>query len=103
MPASPPLDLPQAALQLRAKGQPGRPNKKDKTGVRITALASMRNEGPFIVEWLCWYRMLGFTDAVVVTNNCTDHSPQLLDALQAHGLVHHIRHDVAPGKCRVKQ
>ncbi len=58
----------------------------------------MRNEGPFIVEWLCWYRMLGFTDAVVVTNNCTDHSPQLLDALQAHGLVHHIRHDLQPGQ-----
>ncbi|MDB5658957.1 MAG: glycosyltransferase family 2 protein [Cypionkella sp.] len=58
----------------------------------------MRNEGPFIVEWLCWYRMLGFTDAVVVTNNCTDHSPQLLDALQKARLVHHIRHDVEPGK-----
>jgi hypothetical protein len=58
----------------------------------------MRNEGPFIVEWLCWYRMLGFTDAVVVTNSCTDHSPQLLDALQAAGLVHHIRHDLEPGQ-----
>ena len=56
----------------------------------------MRNEGPFIVEWLCWYRMLGFNHAVVVTNNCTDHSPQLLDALQNAGLVHHIRHDVEP-------
>ena len=58
----------------------------------------MRNEGPFIVEWLCWYRMLGFTDVVVVTNNCTDHSPHLLDALQAAGLVHHIRHDIEPGQ-----
>ena len=58
----------------------------------------MRNEGPFLVEWVCWYRMLGFTDVVVVTNNCTDHTPELLDALQAHGLVHHIRHDVAPGQ-----
>ncbi len=58
----------------------------------------MRNEGPFIVEWVCWYRMLGFTDIVVVTNNCTDHSPQLLDALQAAGLVHHIRHDLEPGQ-----
>jgi Glycosyl transferase family 2 len=66
--------------------------------VRITVLASMRNEGPFIVEWVCWYRMLGFTDVVVVTNNCTDHSPALLDALAAAGWVQHLRHDVAPGQ-----
>ena len=58
----------------------------------------MRNEGPFIVEWLCWQRMLGFTDAVVVTNNCTDASPALLDALVAGGWVHHLRHDMAPGQ-----
>jgi len=58
----------------------------------------MRNEGPFIVEWVAWYRRLGFTDIVVVTNNCTDQSPALLDALQAAGWVHHIRHDVPPGQ-----
>ena len=57
----------------------------------------MRNEGPFIVEWVAWYRRLGFTDIVVVTNNCTDRSPELLDALQSAGWVHHIRHDVPPG------
>lgn len=58
----------------------------------------MRNEGPFIVEWVTWYRMLGFSDVVVVTNNCTDRSPELLDALQAAGWVHHIRCDVPAGK-----
>ncbi len=58
----------------------------------------MRNEGPFIVEWVAWYRRLGFSDIVVVTNNCTDRSCDLLDALQAAGWVHHIRHDVPPGQ-----
>lgn len=66
--------------------------------MRITVVASMRNEGPFIVEWVTWYRMLGFTDVVVVTNNCTDRSPELLDAMQAAGWLHHLRHDVAPGQ-----
>jgi hypothetical protein len=66
--------------------------------VRITVLASMRNEGPFIVEWVCWYRMLGFTDVVVVTNNCSDHSPALLDALATAGWVQHLRHDVPVGQ-----
>ena len=66
--------------------------------MRITVVASMRNEGPFIVEWVTWYRMLGFTDVVVVTNNCTDRSPELLDALQAAGWVHHLRCDVPAGE-----
>lgn len=66
--------------------------------MQITVVASMRNEGPFIAEWVAWYRMLGFTRVVVVTNDCTDHSPQLLDALQAARWVKHIRHDVPPGQ-----
>lgn len=51
----------------------------------------MRNEGPFIVEWVSWYRMLGF-EVLVVTNDCTDHSVELLQALQAAGWLHHQGH-----------
>ncbi|THD84818.1 glycosyltransferase family 2 protein [Aliigemmobacter aestuarii] len=58
----------------------------------------MRNEGPFIVEWVTWYRLLGFTDILVVTNDCTDPSPDLLDALARAGWVHHLRCDVPPGQ-----
>lgn len=58
----------------------------------------MRNEGPFIIEWVSWYRMLGFTDVVVVSNDCTDHSVDLLDALERAGWVHHIRCDVPDGQ-----
>ena len=58
----------------------------------------MRNEGPFVVEWVCWYRMLGFSDIVVVSNDCTDRSVDLLDALAAAGWLHHIRCDVPSGK-----
>ena len=63
---------------------------------RITVIASMRNEGAFIVEWVAWYRALGFTDVVVVTNHCTDHSPQLLDALGRDKRIHHMRVDPPP-------
>lgn len=71
--------------------------KTPEQSLRVTVLASMRNEGPFIVEWVCWYRMLGFTEVVVVTNDCTDRSPELLDALEAAGWLHHIRCEVPPG------
>lgn len=56
----------------------------------------MRNEGPFIVEWVAWYRMLGF-EVVVATNDCTDHSAALLDALQDAGWLTHLPHTPRPG------
>lgn len=62
--------------------------------MRYTVVCSVKDEGPFLVEWIVWQRMLGFGDIVVVTNDCTDHSPELLDALQAAGWVTHLRHDV---------
>jgi hypothetical protein len=58
----------------------------------------MRNEGAFVVEWLCWYRMLGFSRALVVTNACTDHSPALLEAFAAAGWADHLPCEVPPGK-----
>ncbi len=65
--------------------------------MRATVVCSMRNEGPFIVEWVTWYRMLGFTDILVVTNDCTDRSPALLDALAQAGRVIHLASDIAAG------
>jgi hypothetical protein len=66
--------------------------------MRYTVVASMRDEGPFIAEWVAWYRALGFTHIVIVTNDCSDRSPALLDALAAAGWVTHLRHEVPPGK-----
>lgn len=65
--------------------------------MRFLVIASMRNEGPFIVEWVSWYRMLGFTDILVVTNDCTDRSCDLLGALQSAGWLTHRDVPVPPG------
>lgn len=64
--------------------------------MRFSVVCSVRNEGPFLVEWVSWYRRLGFDDIVVVTNDCTDRSPQLLDALHHAGWITHLRHDPDP-------
>ena len=66
--------------------------------MRATVVCSMRNEGAFLLEWVCWYRMLGFTDILVVTNDCSDHSPALLQALAAAGWLHHLDCAVLPGE-----
>ena len=64
---------------------------------RFVVAAAMKDEGPFIVEWVCWYRMLGF-EVLIVTNDCTDHSPALLDALQDAGWLRHAVHSPEAGE-----
>ena len=66
--------------------------------MQIAVVCSVKDEGPFLVEWVTWYRMLGFQRIVVVTNDCTDHSPQLLDAMAAAGWVTHLRCTIPPGQ-----
>lgn len=51
---------------------------------KFLVFAGMRNEGAFIVEWVTWYRMLGFA-VMVGINDCTDRSPELLRALARAG------------------
>ena len=65
--------------------------------MRYAVVCSVREEGAFLVEWVAWQRMLGFTDVVVVTNDCTDASPALLDTMAARGWVTHLRCDVPLG------
>jgi len=60
-------------------------------------LTAMRNEGPFILEWLAWQKMLGFENILVMFNDCTDHSPQLLRLLERVGELSCKRHEPRDG------
>lgn len=57
--------------------------------------AAMKDEGPDVLEWVCYQHAVGFDEVLVYTNDCTDGSDDLLDALQSAGLVHHRRHSTA--------
>ena len=63
---------------------------------RYLAVTPTRNEGPFILEWVAWYRMLGFDDILILSNDCSDHSPQMLDLLAAENLIDHLNHHPSP-------
>ncbi len=60
-------------------------------------VTAMRNEGPFILEWVAWQKMLGFEHILVMHNDCTDHSPQLLRQLQRHGVLTKRNHTPPEG------
>ena len=56
--------------------------------MRITAVTCVKNEGPFLLEWVAYNRLLGVTDFLIYSNDCSDGTDRLLDALAPHGVVH---------------
>ncbi|WP_425050326.1 glycosyltransferase family 2 protein [Psychromarinibacter sp. S121] len=56
---------------------------------RTVVVTCMKNEGPFLLEWLAWHRMIGVDDFLIYTNDCDDGTDKLLDLLQARGMVQH--------------
>ncbi|MGA1613547.1 MAG: glycosyltransferase family 2 protein [Lutimaribacter sp.] len=58
--------------------------------MRITAVTCVKNEGPFLLEWIAYNRLIGVNAHLFYSNDCTDGTDLLLDALAARGLVHHL-------------
>lgn len=58
--------------------------------MRITAITCVKNEGPFLLEWIAFNRLIGVTDFLFYSNDCSDGTARLLDALAERGLVHHL-------------
>ena len=58
--------------------------------MKIAAVTCVKNEGPFLLEWIAFNRVIGITDFLFYSNDCTDHTDTLLDALESHGIVRHL-------------
>ena len=56
---------------------------------RRVIVTTMKNEGPFILEWLAYHRAIGFDDILVYTNDCTDGTDTMLQMLERKGIVQH--------------
>jgi hypothetical protein len=53
---------------------------------RCAIVTTMKNEGPFILEWLAYHRAIGFDDIIVYTNDCTDGTDTMLQMLERKGI-----------------
>ncbi|MBU2982593.1 glycosyltransferase family 2 protein [Lentibacter algarum] len=49
----------------------------------------MKNEAPYIVEWIAYHRAMGVDNFVIYTNGCEDSTTDVLDRLQEMGIVQH--------------
>ncbi|MBA85489.1 MAG: glycosyl transferase family 2 [Rhodobacteraceae bacterium] len=58
--------------------------------MRITAVTCVKDEGPFLLEWIAFNRLIGVTDFLFYSNDCTDGTDLLLDALARRGMVRHL-------------
>ena len=67
------------AIQSDACGQP----------VGATLVACMKNEAPFILEWIAYHRSIGVDRFLIYTNDCCDGTDKILAQLDTMGLVEH--------------
>jgi hypothetical protein len=64
---------------------------------RVTAVSMMKDEAPYLLEWVAHHLAVGFTDILVYTNDCTDGTDDMLIRLEEMGLAHHRRNVIPPG------
>ncbi len=57
----------------------------------------MKDEGPYVIEWVAHHLAVGFTDLVVYTNDCSDGTDDMLIRLEHLGLAHHRRNVIPEG------
>lgn len=57
------------------------------------AVLTVRNEAPYLLEWLAHHKAVGFTDFLVLSNDCDDGTDTMLDRLQELGHITHMRND----------
>jgi Glycosyl transferase family 2 len=64
--------------------------------VRKVLFSAMKNEAPFVLEWIAYHQVIGFTDIVICSNPSNDGMEELLAALAEAGEIRHLR--TVPGE-----
>lgn len=57
--------------------------------MQITLLATLRDEAPYIIDWIAHHRAIGITDFVLYQNDSVDGTDVLLQALHDAGHIHY--------------
>lgn len=64
---------------------------------QVTAVSMMKDEGPYVIEWVAHHLAVGLSDLVVYTNDCSDGTDDMLIRLEELGLAHHRRNVIPEG------
>ena len=72
---------------------PATPNRP-----RFALVSMVKDEGPYLLEWLAFHVIAGFDTILVFWNDCTDGTDRMLQRLQALGLCTAVRNRVPEGR-----
>ena len=61
--------------------------------MKYLMITSMRNETPYILEWLAYHQSIGVDGFLIYSNDCEDGTDAMLDRLDALGVITHVRND----------
>lgn len=64
---------------------------------QIVIFTTMKNEGPYMLEWVAYHQALGVSHFVIFTNDCDDGTVEIARRLEALGLASHVDNAVADG------
>lgn len=65
-------------------------------------VATACNEGLYLTEFILYYKLMGFDKIILYSNNNTDGSDTLLDAMMQHGYITHINNNLHQGSPQKK-
>jgi len=74
------------------------PNTPRKGSSGNLIVACMKNESPYIVEWIAYHRSIGFDTFLIYTNDCSDGTDTVLNRLQDMGVLTHRDNNNWKGK-----
>ncbi|MGB0506789.1 MAG: glycosyltransferase family 2 protein [Pikeienuella sp.] len=75
-----------AALVRSRKGLALASIVRRQTAPVVRLVTCIKNEAPFLIEWVAWHLWLGVTDFLVYTNDCDDGTDEILARLGEMGL-----------------
>ena len=64
---------------------------------KIVIFTTMKNEGPYMLEWVAFHRHLGAEHFIIFTNDCKDGTDLIAQRLQALGWATHVDNAVGEG------
>lgn len=67
-----------------------------KASTDVLIVTAVRNEAPYLIEWIAHNLRCGARKFLIFSNHCEDHTDQLLSALHAAGIITHVPFDPDP-------
>ena len=67
-----------------------------------TLVATAKNEGPFLLEWVAYHRVIGFDNFILYQNDSDDYTDKILRTLKRMGVVKYFYNAAKRGAHQVR-